>query len=750
MTTWTVRKAVLQKVIPFVLSTFWVILALWVELTPNIPDTTSGIIHNYFKRLDYLAYDVKIEAFSRARHFKHHPIVIVAIDNNSLQKEGGWPWNYDKYARLIQRLREQGVSVIASNAVLNEADENQLTVIKNRLLKMDPNDSKWFRALDQFEPAFDNNARLIRQVQNKNDIVLPFALLTTPYTRGVLPHPLALLNQHDLKHLSLLSMPGYITNFTALQQSSEHNGFISTLTDEDGVVRRTPLVLRYQDKLYPSLSLAVAQIFMPKHAIKLNVKKIAGEQYVESVQFGDQRIPTDKAGRVLIPFHGKTHSFPYYSATDVLNNQLKPGQLKNTIILIGTTAADVGRLSNTPVDNAMPSIEIHANVLSGILDHRFPSLPYWGKAATMGLIVLIGVLLTLLLPLLSPAWSILLASCVLILLMTVDIWLWIAKSMVFSFSVPVIMTIFLVLTSMAYGFLFESRKKTFLRQVFGKYVPPDYLKILLDHPDEYSLDGECAELTVLFADIRHFTTLVEGLDAARVKQLLNEYFTPMTAIVFKHKGTIDKYVGDMMMAFWGAPIKNPAHREAAIEAALDMLAQSEALKAAFIAAGLPEVNIGIGINTGLMTVGDMGSDFRLSYTVLGDPVNLAQRLESATKFYGVRLIVGSATQKGLTQFLFRRLDKVNVKGKRIAVEIYEVICRMSEATPALLQEMAAHEEAMTAYFKADWMLASTLFQSLSNQHPDTAIYKILMARIACFERNPPPADWNGAYEWQEK
>ena len=745
-----IKKRQLQKMVPFVLSAFWVLWALWVELTPSIPGTTSSIIHNYFKQLDFLAYDVKIKLMARATHFKPNPIIIVAIDNKSIQNEGGWPWSYDKYARLIQQVRDMGVSVIASDLVLNESEQNTLSAVKAQLLKMDSSHAELFRELDKFETKFDGNAALIQQIQNKNDIVLPFLLFSTDYTQGQLPDPIALLSQHDLKNLALLNMPGYITNFIDLQKASLHNGFISTLTDEDGVIRRTPLVLRYQEKLYPSLPLAVAAIYMPKHAIQLNIKKIAGAQYLESVQFGNQKIPTGKAGRVLIPFHGMAYSFPYYSATDVIHHQLKPEALKNAIVLIGVTATGGGGFVNTSVDTAMPSIEIHANVLSGILDNQFPYLPYWAKAATIGLVLIIWVTLAFLLPLLRPAFSILLASGVVISLIMVDVLLWVAERIVFSFSVPMVMTILLVLTSMAYGFLFENRKKRFLRDVFGKYVPPDYLKILLDNPDEYSLDGESAELTVLFADIRHFTTLAEGLDATRVKKLLNQYFTPMTAIVFKHGGTIDKYVGDMMMAFWGAPIKNLQHRVADIDAALDMLAQSEALKNAFIAEGLPEVDIGIGINTGLMNVGDMGSDFRRSYTVVGDPVNLAERLESATKYYGVRLIVGSATREGQTQFLFRLLDKVKVKGKHLAVEIYEVICRTNEATPALLQEVAAHEEAMAAYFKADWSRAVALFQSLSNQHPDAVLYSLLLTRIEYFKQNPPSPGWDGAYQWGDK
>ena len=224
----------------------------------------------------------------------------------------------------------------------------------------------------------------------------------------------------------------------------------------------------------------------------------------------------------------------------------------------------------------------------------------------------------------------------------------------------------------------------------------------------------------------------------------------MTEIILNHGGTIDKYVGDMIMAFWGAPIKNIRHREAAIEAALDMLAKAEELKDDFLAAGFPEINIGIGINSGVMNVGDMGSEFRRAYTVLGDPVNVASRLEGSTKYYGVKLLVGAATRADQTKFVFRLIDRVKVKGKQVAIDVYEVICRMVDASPELLKEIKAHEEAMNAYFLADFALARTLFTSLEKHHPDAYIYKLFLERINYYEKNPPGDEWDGAYERTDK
>ena len=740
----------IKKIVPFLLSFCIISFILWVEFASTTQSHTAEIFHNYFKRLDYLAYDLKMVFRTEVTHYPPHPIAIVAIDDNSLQQEGSWPWSYSKIANLIAKLREQGVLVIASDVLLQTAEQNVIELVKNKLIDSTVNHALFIRELNKLVPDFDDNKKLIQQVRNKNDIVLPFLLFKTHYQQGDLPNPLMILSPEDVNRLSILEMPGFITNFKALQRVSTHNGFLSTLSDEDGVMRSTPIVLRYQDKVYPSLVLAVAELLFPEKKIKLNTIDIHGLKYLDSIQFGQRRIPTDQGGRVLIPFHGKSHSFKYYSATDILNNKLNPGELKHAVVFIGNTTAQSSNVSNTPVDTAMPNVEVYASVLSGILDNNIPHLAYWSKAATIILILIIGFLMTWLLPILRPELSVLLGAGFFLSLILLNFLLWISKNIVFSFSGPVAMTILLVLVHMTYGFLSESRKKKFLREAFGHYLAPDYVSILLEHSDEYSLEGESVELTVLFADIRNFTTITEHLNAADIKKLLNHYFSPMTQIILDHGGTIDKYVGDMIMAFWGAPIKNPQHREVALEAALDMLAKSEELKFDFLREGLPEVSIGIGINTGVMNVGDMGSEFRRSYTVLGDPVNLGSRLESATKYYGVRLLVGSATRAGQTQFVFRLLDRVKVKGRHEAVDVYEVICRIEDASPELLQEIAAHEEALSTYYLKNWVLARKLFKSLATQHPDTVVYQLFLERIAYFEKSPPGADWDGTYTRTDK
>lgn len=739
----------LKNVTPFLLSMFWVILALGIELAPKTPGTSAEILHNFFKRIDYLIYDIRQLSTLHLSFKQRYPIAIIAIDDKSLIQEGEWPWSYNKIAELITKLRAMGTPLIALNILFKEPENNIASKIKYKLMETNTA-PEVIDELKKLEPQFDGNTKLITEMQYRKDIVFPFILLSTPFTSGQLPSPIYIIPPSDVKNFSIIRMSGYITNFDALQNKSAYNGFISNLTDEDGIIRRTPMVLIYQNKVFPSLPLAMAQALFPQKKIKLNFVKIGNKKILTSVKLGDLEIPTDKGGRVLIPFNGKTNSFPYYSATDILKNNINSNQLKNTVVIIANTASGVDGIKNTSVDIAMPESEIQANVLNGILTGKFPVLPFWSKYITIAITIIIGTVLSLLLPILSPPIAILLASGVLILLIIMNIGLWIALGIVFSFSIPLLMSVMLVLTNMAYGFLFEDRKKRFLREAFGQYVAPEYVQYLLENPQEYSLEGESVELTVLFSDIRGFTTISEDMSANVVKQFLNHYFTPMTEIIFKHKGTIDKYVGDMIMAFWGAPIKNPNHRETAIDAALDMLAKSYELKTTFLKEGLPEIKIGVGINSGLMNVGDMGSLYRRAYTVLGDPVNLASRLESATKYYGVELLVGCETRNNLDMFLFRWVDKVIVKGKHNAMNIYEVICRISEASSDQLKEVEKHHQAMDTYFNQNWEMAAQIFESLARDYPHTKLYKIFIERIADFKNNPPGTDWDGSYRLTEK
>ncbi len=388
---------------------------------------------------------------------------------------------------------------------------------------------------------------------------------------------------------------------------------------------------------------------------------------------------------------------------------------------------------------------MNATIADGLLKNNFPNKPAWGLGAETLLIFILGLSLVLLFPYLGPRILTLLIFLIPVLLVAADNWLLRNMGLIFSVLIPIVLAVFLAMMNIMYGFLFESRRREQIKEIFGQYVPEKHIDEMLKSKTSYGLRGEDREMTVLFSDIRSFTTLSEGMSASQIKDMLSDFFTPMTEIIFKHSGTIDKYVGDLIMAFWGAPLKDKRHAEHAISAAIDMQKEVARLKPILAEKNWPEINIGIGLNTGMMSVGDMGSKFRRNYTVLGDAVNLASRVESLTKYYGVNIMVTAATQASQKKFVFRLLDRVRVKGKNESVELYQVICRQLELTEELRKEIELSDAAVNLYFNQHWEQAKAIFESLNTSYPDVKLYPFYLKRIAEFVLTPPPTDWDGVY-----
>jgi len=357
----------------------------------------------------------------------------------------------------------------------------------------------------------------------------------------------------------------------------------------------------------------------------------------------------------------------------------------------------------------------------------------------------------LLLPRLSLVWLLGVVAIAASAVTLTTGWFWTQYGLVLDLAGPLLLIAAIAVGNLSWGFFFESMTRHRLKDMFGQYVPPELVDEMSERPDEFDFEGKARELSVLFADIRGFTTISESLTADELKRFLNRFFTPMTRVIFNRHGTIDKYVGDMVMAFWGAPIRDRQHAVHAIEAALDMLAEAQRLKADFVRDGWPEVNIGIGINSGMMSVGDMGSEYRRTYTVLGDSVNLASRLEGTTKYYGVGLVVGEATRELAGDiFVYRELDLVQVKGKHQAIRVYQPVCRRTEADEALLQEVALLEEALTAFRSRRWAEAENRFHELLQIQPELHLYELYLERIAELRQRNLDASWNGVYVRNEK
>jgi adenylate cyclase len=740
----------MRRIMAIVMGFFLITGLLWVQFyRPEFFGDLS-------QRLELITFDIRLRALGGintdpAADLSAVKVVIVDIDERSLTEHGRWPWSRAKVAALVERLAQAGAAVIAFDVMFSEPELNPAGEVASFLKKQGKGSPLLVAELARFEEAFDRD-RLLAGVLSNKEVVLGYTFQLIENQRiGVLPQPLEVVNSQVIPKSSLVTMRGFTANLPILAQAALGSGFFSLIPDLDGVVRRVPLVARYDGQLYSSLALEALRHFLLVESVTLRTSRINEVEVLEEILLdGFASVPTDDQGQMIVPYLGPKGSFPYVSATDVLAGTELSGQMKGAIVLVGTTAPGLFDLRSTPVQSVFPGVEIQANLIDGILAKRFLVQPAWAQGADFVVMVVAGMALALVLPFLSPLWQILWTFAVVAVLVVGNLSFW-SRGLVLSLAMPLILTALLAVCNLAYGFLVESRSRRQLKEMFGQYVPPQIVQEMSENPQKYNFDGETRELTVLFADIRGFTTLSETLAAGDLKKLLSRYFTPMTRIIFETRGTIDKYVGDQIMAFWGAPVPDEHHAIQAIEAALRMLVEIKRLQHVFVLEELPRIAIGIGINTGLMNVGDMGSEYRRAYTVLGDAVNIGARLEGTTKYYGVGLVVGEATRNAAGDtFVFRELDLVRVKGKAQAVRVFEPVCRRGEGDETLLRELTDYHRILAEFRARRWDEARAGFTLLRASAPDRYLYGLYLERIEVLAVDDPGDGWDGVYERTEK
>ena len=731
------------KKIPISLGFIFVLIAILVQII-NVE-----VIRDWISRLENLAYDMQVKTQLLTQHHAafQTDIAIVDIDDKSLQAEGRWPWSRSKLAALTDTIRAAGAVVIAFDVLFPQVEANIATTVLDEISKENLLNDQEKTIFQKITPHYDTDAQFSNSLGHGDD-VLCVSFLPQLRTEGVLPPPVIFLTSQQ-SDLGFIEPVGYIGINPILAKTVKHVGFINAFSEEDGVIRNAPLFVRYKNGLYPSLPFAAVQLYLLS-SVKLITAPYGQSIRLEGIQLGNSIIPTNQKSEVIIPFRGPSYTFPYYSSTDVLHKKFKENSFEGKIVFVGSTATALGDVRATPVTNAFPGVEINATIADALLKNDFFTKPTWAIGAEVFITAFLGIIFVFIFPYLGP---VALAVCIFLIpsvLIFANNWLAIHTGMILSILVPITLVIFLAVLNIIYGYFFETRQRVRLKEIFGQYVPPQHIETMMKSKGEYGLYGEDREMSVLFADIRSFTTISESLTASQIKQMLNQFFTPMTEIIFKYQGTIDKYIGDLIMAFWGAPIKTEQHAEQALDSALDMQTKVTELKPVFAKEGWPEINIGIGVNTGEMSIGDMGSKFRRNYTVLGDAVNLGSRVEGLTKFYGVKIITTETTVKGQTKFAFRLLDRVQVKGKHTGVEIYEVMCRSSELTDEQKNELELYHSALSFYYKQDWNQAKKILSELKNRYPDLYIYNIFLERIDEYTKTPPPSDWNGIYKHTSK
>jgi len=708
----------------------------------------------YMDQVEKLLYDTRVRL--TAPGGVDDRIVVVAIDEASLERLGHWPFTREKFAQLMENLFAYGTSVVSFDVLFAERDEGaDLQLLRE--LADGQGDDAFRRRLDELEPLIDRD-QLFADAMQLGPTILGYYFDTNPETAfitGELPYPAFDLHESMMQSVFLPRGEGYSSNLPVLMESAYGAGFISNpLIDRDGVVRRTPLLHEYQLSVYESLSLATAATYLNDIVLPIFVDAstwMGDYPPLEGLELAGRPIPIDPQGAVLVPYRGPRGSFPYVSIGDVIEGTLEdPSVLDGRIAIIGATAPGMEDLRTTPFGSIYPGVEIHANVIAGLLDGNFRWEPAYTAAAEMITVALFGLLSALLLPVLSPALSTLVLVTLGGAALGVNYYMWQVELHVLPLAMT-LYTLFAIYTiNILFGYLFEARSRSHMDSLFGQYVPPDLVREMSRDPENYSLASEKRELSVLFTDIRGFTTISEGLDAGDLSKLMDEYLTPMTRIVHETEGTIDKYIGDAVMAFWGAPLHHPHHADQAVGAGLAMLSALDELNVSFAKKGWPEVRIGVGVNTGMMSVGNMGSRFRRAYTVLGDAVNLGSRLEGITKIYGVSFIVSEATAHSAGRYFYRELDRVRVKGKAKPVTILEPMGLEEELPPEVIERARSFQHFLFLYRSQSWDQAEEMLRRLLEDEPDCYLYKLYLDRIAHFRESPPEADWDGVFTHETK
>lgn len=712
----------------------------------------------FVEQMENIAYDQRL-LWTMPRT-PDNRIVIVDIDERSLTAEGRWPWSRNKVAGLVEDLFEKyETALVAFDIVFAEPDDSSGLSVLERLANDEFAEDDKFRAqVQMLQSSLDYDGLLAETIQ-KYPVILGyyfnFATGNEEVSKiGVLPEPAFVKGTFKGKRIEFYTADGYGGNLPQLQSSAFGGGHFNPVPDRDGVLRRVPMLISYDGAYYSSLALEIARkILGEKDVVPVFEKPLfggGGYLGLEWLRVGAKQIPVDRKISALVPYRGRQGSFPYVSATDILNGKADPSILKGATVLVGTTAPGLLDLRVTPVGKTYPGVEVHANLLAGIIDGTIKQLPEYTLGAEVLLLVLFGLIMAMLVPILSPFGATIATGLLLLGYIGFNFFIWAVGDFVLPVASGVMMLLTMFTLNMSYGYFIETRGKRELTGLFGQYIPPELVDEMALAPTDYSLEAESKELSVLFSDVRGFTTISEGLNPKELAELMNLFLTPMTGVIHEKRGTIDKYMGDAIMAFWGAPISEDAHAKLALEAGIEMVNKLEDINKKFAARGWPEIKIGVGINTGMMNVGNMGSEFRMAYTVLGDAVNLGSRLEGLTKGYGVMLLVSESTKDAVPEYLFREVDKVRVKGKDKPVAIFEPICLKSELDKAWKDELKLYREALRFYRAQEWDMAEMNFLNLQKMSRSPNLYKVYAERVALYRKEPPGANWDGVFTHTSK
>lgn len=675
------------------------------------------------------------------------PVTIVDIDDKSMEKLGQWPWPRTRIADLVTELTRLGAVVIAFDVVFSEPDRLNPDVAADTFRNLDEETRSKLRALPSNDRIFADAISASRVVLGESG--LPEELTALDKTLPVTG--LAMLGEEPQRFM--FDFPGLLRNVGVLEHAAAGRGLFTINPERDGIVRRVPMIMQAQGQTMPSLTFEMLRVATGSGTILIKAEK-AG---IKSLGIKGFQIPTDNNGQLWIHF-ARNDSSLYVPAINVLDRTVAPDKVAGKLVLIGTSAVGLNDIKTTPVSRAMPGVEIHAQVLESALTGSVISQPIYGIVVEFATAMLFGLLVIAFAPLFGPITLVALGAVFASALIGTSWYFYTQHRLLIDFTYPLMSTTAIYLTLIFSAFVREQQQRRQIRLQMVRYVSPALVEQLAQAPERLVLGGEEREMTIMFSDMRGFTSISETYksDPQGLTALMNRFLTPLTNAILARKGTIDKYMGDAIMAFWNAPLDDKEHQLNACEAALDMLERVDELNQAREKEAqegghsyIP-LNVGVGLNTGTCVVGNMGSDIRFDYSVFGDSVNLASRLEGQSKEYGFPIIVGSKTALAVKdKFAILELDFIMVKGKKEPEVIYAIAGREDTAQSGRFQRLRNLTIEMLACYRGrDWdgaLAAIERGRRTDEAHSLELLYHLYEARIRSYQVSPPPQDWDGAF-----
>ncbi|MCX5794907.1 MAG: adenylate/guanylate cyclase domain-containing protein [Elusimicrobia bacterium] len=688
----------------------------------------------------------------KPRAYEEVPVRVIDIDDESLKRLGQWPWPRTLVARLVRRLDGLGAAVIAFDAVFSEPDRTSPARVIDLWPRTAETDALRRRVLQ-----LPDHDRVLAQAISKANVVTGFSLI--PAANGVLPAVKASFSVAGEGVLSYLAdFSGAVANLPELEAAAAGNGGFTYVPDADEVIRRVSLLLRKGGTLLPSLDAEVLRVAQGERNIKIKCTDASGQAGagaragIALIKIGKYVLPTDANGQFWVYYTGPApqRTIP---AWKVFEKGFPGSQVEGGLLYVGTSAAGLKDLRPTPLVPTMPGVEIHANLMEQVLLGKYLQRPQWADRTEVLYMLVLGALLLLLLPRLGAFWCALVGAAGVAGAIAFSWRMFSAQGLLIDPVFPCLTILVVYMSSSLISYLKSETERRQVRNAFSRYMHPKLVEELAKHPEKLRLGGETRDMTVLFCDIRGFTTISEQFDAQGLTQMINKFLTPMTGIIMDRLGYIDKYIGDCIMAFWNAPLDDPEHARNACRSALAMhrrLAELEEVwKAEAESAGrkFVPIHIGVGLNTGPCCVGNMGSDQRFNYSVLGDDVNLASRLEGQSKPYGVSTVIGPRTRELAPEFAALELDLLRVKGKTKPVRIFTLLGDAAKAQePDFQRHAQAHDRMLAAYRGQRWDEALALLADCRQAGlPLEKLHDLYEGRILAFQLHPPAANWDGTF-----